>query len=481
MISEGQVLAYFWRARDTELMSWVREADFNAEASRRLFRVLLSALVSAGTFPSLEALVNLFHSEPPPFEASEFFAVAQKLFEEFALAREWTDADLEVIRPRVVEWVRSKRAHQLAVSIPKLSQSQKYEEIAKRAAELASIGTRTSVYDYRDSVSERVEYWDAIRASRKVELPVSLLNRALLGGVLPGELTVISAAPKVGKSYFLLWLAGLAMARGLHPLHITLEMSKEEVSVRLDTYFLNRWARTVSPNFLFTLSQNGSGGMSVFDALKHYNVATILKQLNVTGSLTILDFSATPVTLSALSTWVEKVRLKSKVDLVLIDYGNLIRTERPVDNLYATGAEVFSGLHRLAKRLDLPVFVVARANREALKKTRIDEVNIGESYAILYDLDFFIGLNLLGRYGSRAVVESCLIYARRGPAPVSDFFEVNYASVTFEPLTREEANLRAEELRKADEAERGEKKEEKKGQPREPVDRHNTPVTPCGD
>ena len=69
-----------------------------------------------------------------------------------------------------------------------------------------------------------------------VPLGIDLLDMHT-GGILPGELAVVGAYSKVGKTMFALHAAAQAVRKGYHPLVFTLEMSLHECEDRLDAMF----------------------------------------------------------------------------------------------------------------------------------------------------------------------------------------------------------------------------------------------------
>lgn len=84
------------------------------------------------------------------------------------------------------------------------------------------------------------------RRARYVQREQNLRTGVLLGlpevdektrGLLPGELGLVAAYSKVGKSWTLCQAAVNAIRTGIKPLFVTLEMSPEEMEVRIDAVF----------------------------------------------------------------------------------------------------------------------------------------------------------------------------------------------------------------------------------------------------
>lgn len=92
--------------------------------------------------------------------------------------------------------------------------------------------------DMSSNIEERRLRYQQRLEQQGIGLPYGLTEvDDLTHGLLPGELAVVSAYTKVGKSFFLAYVAAMLRRRGFTPIVFTLELSKEEMEERIDAYY----------------------------------------------------------------------------------------------------------------------------------------------------------------------------------------------------------------------------------------------------
>jgi replicative DNA helicase len=196
-----------------------------------------------------------------------------------------------------------------------------------------------------------------------------------LGGFRPGQLIVIAARPAMGKTSFALNIAFNAAV--LHHKKIcifTMEMESEELVMRM---FAS--AAEVSMDSMLR-----GFGLDEKKILRITGVSDVLMKTEIyiddTGTNTILDLRA------------KSRRLQAQIgglDLIIIDYLQLMASNKSKDNRQQEISEISRNLKILAKELKVPIIALSQLNRGL--ETRTDKrpmlADLRESGAIEQDAD----------------------------------------------------------------------------------------------
>lgn len=168
------------------------------------------------------------------------------------------------------------------------------------------------------------------------EFPTGIgsLDKFLNGGLRRGELAYVSADAKVGKTTFLITLAAhLVLSKPCKILHSTLEIYPDVVQQRYTESFLRMPMPMIAPE----------------------NLRDLVPKL--LGSIDIVDMVANP-TIPALATLVEK----TKPDLVVVDYGDLMHTQ--ADSRFIEAGAIWEQLRALARTHNCAVWTASLVNND---------------------------------------------------------------------------------------------------------------------
>jgi replicative DNA helicase len=195
----------------------------------------------------------------------------------------------------------------------------------------------------------------------------------LTSGFHPQEFVVLAARPGQGKTALALNIAQhVALRKNLPVAVFTLEMSKEQVATRI----LCAEAR-VDLHRIRTGRIAQHEWLPLTDALARLSVSPVF--IDDTPAISVLELRA------------KSRRLKSHYDiqLVIVDYLQLVRSSGRPENRQQEIAEVSMALKALAKELRIPVLACAQLSRAPTQRPRKEPQlsDLRESGAIEQDAD----------------------------------------------------------------------------------------------
>jgi replicative DNA helicase len=168
-------------------------------------------------------------------------------------------------------------------------------------------------------------------------------------GFHSGELTVIGARPGMGKTTFALNIAYNIASQGKKVLFFSLEMSKKQLSLR-----------TYSMISEVPLSKIRSGLLNDEEVEKI--TSSYLENAGVLERMVLVD------DVSNLYDIIKIAYSMENIDLIIVDYLQLIKTKNKYQMRYQELADIANSLKFLSKDLDIPIIALAQVNREVEKK-----------------------------------------------------------------------------------------------------------------
>ena len=225
----------------------------------------------------------------------------------------------------------------------------------------------------------------------------------LLQGLQKGNLVVVAARPGIGKSSLVTNIARNVAVSGKSVALFSLEMSRVEIGMRL----LCSEARV-------QWHKVRAGMVAAEDWGRIVEAAEVLDPAPLfivdTGNVTIVDIRA------------KARRMKSQhgLDLIIVDYLQLMSSHQRVDNRQQEVAEISRSLKLLAKELEVPIIAVSQLNRDPERRTdkKPQLADLRESGAIEQDSDvvMFIHRDPLSEEDqARNAAEIIIAKHRNGP------------------------------------------------------------------
>ncbi len=202
---------------------------------------------------------------------------------------------------------------------------------------------RDVLRDYYDRIDEA-----ARRGEEILGVPTGFLDLdKLLRGLQPSDLLIIAGRPGQGKTGFLLSVAkNAALIHKKHVAVFSLEMSNSQVAERL----ISQQTGIVSQNLRTgSLDENGFGLLA--EAVEKLSETQIF--LDDTPAITPIQ----------LRTKCRRLHLEHRLDLIIVDYLQLMTGDTRTDNRVQEVSYISRNLKVLARELNVPVLAAAQLSR----------------------------------------------------------------------------------------------------------------------
>jgi len=200
----------------------------------------------------------------------------------------------------------------------------------------------------------------------------------LTGGFQPGEFIVVAARPSMGKTSFALnVLHNVCVVQRRPAVLYSMEMPAEQIVSnflcihnRLDTHDFRRGSLSRKQWDRLEASMDELVGLPLY--------------IDDSPSLRILDLRARARRLAA----------RHSIELIVVDYLQLITGNRSTENRATEVAQISAGLKALARELNVPLIAVAQLSRRVEQEQRRPRMSdLRESGAIEQDADVIIMLH----------------------------------------------------------------------------------------
>lgn len=215
--------------------------------------------------------------------------------------------------------------------------------------DVTGAATRNNVEAIKDGMSNLV---DATQKRQEnggalVGLPTGFIDLdRMLQGLKPQEVITLAGRPGMGKSIMERCIALHVANQGKRVLSFNLEMGRESV-----------WQRTAAIDGRLGLQNLRNGKLSEHDLQQFMESAGRLSEL----SMMVDDTSSIPI--SQLSAKARRIHAEHGLDLITIDYMQLVTTDGRYQNRVQEVGEISRAVKRLAKEINVPVLNLAQLSR----------------------------------------------------------------------------------------------------------------------
>jgi replicative DNA helicase len=211
------------------------------------------------------------------------------------------------------------------------------------------------------------------------------IDEKLYGGFNRGELNIFAAASGGGKSLFLQNLALNWSLAGLNVLYVSLELSEELCSMRLDSML------------------TGMNTKEVFKNVEDVSLKVGM-QAKKAGAIQIVQLK-NGITVNDLTSYLREFEVQSnmKVDAILLDYLDLMMPAQrkvPPSDLFIKDKFVSEELRNFAVEHDILFATASQLNRAAVEEIEFDHSHISGGLSKIQTAD-----NVIGIFTSQAMRE----------------------------------------------------------------------------
>tara|TARA_R110001592_G_scaffold5542_2_gene30556 strand:- start:788 stop:2155 length:1368 start_codon:yes stop_codon:yes gene_type:complete len=268
-----------------------------------------------------------------------------------------SDEDLDYVQEEMSSFCKNQQLKKALLGSVDLLNSGDYESIRVLIDNALKAGQDKNVgHEYNKDIESR--YREDARIT--VPTPWDRINNLLQGGLGNGDFGLIFGNPGGGKSWSLVALGGHAVRLGYNVVHYTLELGEQYVGLRYDAFFSKIPVDKIIP--------------------QKAKIEELIPQLP--GQLIIKEFPTGRATMSTVESHIKKITdLGVKPDLVIIDYVDLLSTNKRTADRKGEIDDIYTSTKGLARELDVPIWSVSQVNRAGAK----DDIVEGDKAAGSYD------------------------------------------------------------------------------------------------
>ena len=362
-----------------KIFETLKEEYFTSEAHKSIWleiRKLFNKYNAAPTYDTLKSEISQY----PEGELKES-AINVLLDIETKVNRQ----EIEYAKDKSLEFCKNQSMKAAILKSVELLQEGKFEEIQKTIEDSLKISTEQDMgHDYFESFKTRQEIHSRITVP--TGFPLLDANEVLDGGLAHGELGAVMAPTGGGKSFFLVNLGFGALAAGKNVIHYTFELSETHVGNRYDSRITG-----VPTKELRTRMVEAENKLARF----------------MGGQLFIKEYPPKVATINTIKFHMGRLLSNGfDPDLIIIDYGDLMRSRRGYDQKRFELESIFEDLRALAMEMKLPIWTATQSNREGFNDDVITIDKVGEAINKAMVVDFFgtfsqhkfhIGKNRMGQ------------------------------------------------------------------------------------
>ena len=344
----------------------IRPEYFESDANSWLLEIILTHFHEYKAPPSKDVLkVKLTELGDDGTDAVLKAAILEQLKDVF---RYMESDDLTFVKDEILNFCKNQEIKRAIMESVSLLKQGNYDQIKTKIDTAMKAGADTNIgLEYKTNISSRYE-----EASRHtITTGWDVIDDLMDGGLAPGELGVVMAPAGIGKSWMLINIGANAIKAGHTVVHYTLELNENYVGQRYDSVLTGINAQS----------------------LKHHQDTVEEKMRSLKGDLIVKYFPTKSVGVLGLKAHLEKtMMLGKKPDLVIVDYGDLLKINAKKDKHEAL-EELYEELRGMAGEYSIPVWTASQAGRSALEEDVIEADKIASSYGKVMVADFLMSLS----------------------------------------------------------------------------------------
>ena len=297
---------------------------------------------------------------------------------------ELKDGHMDWLMDEFESFTRHKALERAIIASADLLEKHNYGEVETMIKEAVQIGLAKDLgTDYFEDPRARLMRIKDKNGQISTGWPS--LDRRLFGGMNRGELNIFAGGSGAGKSLFLANLGVNWALQGLNVLYLTLELSEELVSMRIDAML------------------TGIATKEIFKDLD--DVEMKVKIIGKKSGAMQIKYMPSGKTCNDIRAYLKEFEIKTgrKIDILLVDYLNLLMPvgkKISAENLFVKDKYVSEELRNLAMEKQVILVTAAQLNRGAVEEVEFDHSHISGGLSKIQTAD-----NVFGIFTSRAMRE----------------------------------------------------------------------------
>ena len=291
---------------------------------------------------------------------------------------------IDGINDNHVEWFldnfenfcRHKALEKAILESTDLLEQQEYGTVEKKIKDAVQVGLVKDLgLEYFENPKERLQYIKS--QSGAVSTGWQGIDRKLYGGLNRGEITIFAGGSGAGKSLFLQNFGVNWSLAGLNVVYISLELSEQLISMRLDSMVSGYSAREIMKNMDdvdLKVRMKGKGA----------------------GKFRVKYMPASSTT-NDIRAFIREYEINSdvKVDCLLVDYLDLMSPNSgkvSAENTFIKDKFVSEELRNLAAERNLLLVTASQLNRSAVEEIEFDHHHIAGGISKIQTADNVVGI-----------------------------------------------------------------------------------------
>jgi replicative DNA helicase len=271
----------------------------------------------------------------------------------------------EYIKDIALDFCKKQKLKEALITSVDLIKNSSFDEVSKVIDDALKLGNDNNLgYDYLLDFEERFQ--------KKARGPITTgwqqIDEITKGGLGKGELGVVIAPTGAGKSMVLVHLGAQALKEGKNVLHYTLELADVMVACRYDS----------------AITGVDLQSLTVFKEKIYEEVKEI------PGRLVVKEYPTRSASIQTIKNHIDKLKRRDFTpDLIIIDYGDLIKPEfsRKEEKRHQLET-IYEELRGIAQANGCPIWTASQTNRSGLNAEVITMESISEAFNKCFVADF---------------------------------------------------------------------------------------------
>lgn len=227
--------------------------------------------------------------------------------------------------------------------------------------DLLNVGIR-----YRNNEDRYAYYTQEEADGERIPTGIPHLDFAMDGGLGRGELGVILAPPKKGKTTTLInfGFGALAASFGYNVVHYSMEISKEKVISRYDDRLMGK--RVI---------------LKRRDPVTYVDLLRQRVEETIVGNLYVQHYHTRTATVGTIRSHLSLLAAEGfHPDLIIVDYGDIMKPQRRLGEMRHEQAGIYEDLRQLGGEFNAGVWTASQTSKGALEKDVVTIADFAEAF-----------------------------------------------------------------------------------------------------